>query len=202
MGADTVKAFILKVVLWLPAVFGAWYYMASLLTWPIKSLMHLWVPDLFPEVIAAVEQSGHFLHVVLESMPAQAAGGVPDAAPTRAAFQVNPLIYGYSMPLYTALLLASPGSENQKLMRWGTGMLILLPIQAWGVFFDILSKLLFFLGPEIAAAMAFSPAERELSALGYQFGYLILPAVAPLVIWLGLHRDFVATLVPGLAPES
>ena len=77
------------------------------------------------------------------------------------------------MPLFTALLFSSPGSENQKLRRWGLGMLILLPLQAWGVFFDILSKLLFFLGPETAAAMAFSPAQREMTALAYQFGYLI-----------------------------
>ena len=40
-------------------------------------------------------------------------------------------------------------------------------------------------------------------ALAYQFGYLILPAVTPIALWLGLNRDFIESLVhPAEEPEG
>jgi hypothetical protein len=44
--------------------------------------------------------------------------------------------------------------------------------------------------------MGTTPLTRELLALAYQLGYLILPAVTPILIWAALHRDFLGELVP------
>ena len=35
-------------------------------------------------------------------------------------------------------------------------------------------------------------------ALGYQVGMLLLPMIAPLVIWVGLNREFMTQLAPQL----
>jgi hypothetical protein len=113
------------------------------------------------------------------------------------AFAVNPHIYGWCVPLYTALILASPGTEGELWVRWLVGLLILLPVQLWGIGFDIAKTLLFDLGPEASAEPGFSSLQTNLVALGYQFGSLMLPAVAPLAIWLGQHREFVFGLRPG-----
>src|SRR5690606_25422566 len=50
----------------------------------------------------------------------------------------------------------------------------------------------------IAAGIAPDPV-----ALAYQFGYLILPAITPIALWLGLNRDFIESLVhPAEEPEA
>ena len=60
-------------------------------------------------------------------------------------------------------------------------------------------QLAFDLGPEIRGRLDLAPWALEATALGYQFGTLVLPAVAPVALWLGQHRIFVASLAPGMA---
>ena len=79
------------------------------------------------------------------------------------------------------------------------GLALLFPLQAWGIGFDILKTLAFDLGPEIRGRLDLAPWALEATALGYQFGTLVLPAVAPVALWLGQHRIFVASLAPGMA---
>ena len=50
--------------------------------------------------------------------------------------------------------------------------------------------------PAIAEQMGTTPLTRELLALAYQLGYLILPAVAPILIWAAFHRDFLREWLP------
>jgi hypothetical protein len=113
-------------------------------------------------------------------------------------FTINPLIYGYGLPLYSALVMAVPGSEWRKWLRWGSGVAILLTAQLFSVSMEILKSLLFDLGPEAARQLMLAPWQQELTALGYQFGYLILPAVLPIVLWIVQHRRYLTTLVPAL----
>lgn len=200
--SSPIKNYIVQVVLWLPLIFLAWFYFAPVLTWPLAQLLNAVMPGLFPDAITAIEQLGYGLDVVTAFNPPAGSASLPAGSVGLLVFEVNPLIYGYGFPLFTALVMAAPGAEKQKWIRWMLGLLILLPIQAWGVFFEILRTLLFFLGPEIHAAMNPTKMELDLVAFGYQFGYLILPAVSPVVIWLGLHRSFVASLAPNLSGDN
>ncbi len=199
MPRNPVKQFLLRVLLWIPVCFAVWYYMRGVIgipTWfGVKAIM----TGLFPETIRNIEFQGHLVNVVLQFTPEKVPG--LDILPGQVAemlFSVNSLMYGYSIPLYTGLLLASPGSERQKWIRWIIGFVILLLAQIWGVSFDILKTLLFNLEPAISGALGFSALQKELVVLGYQFGYLILPAVTPLVLWIGFHQEFIAELAPGL----
>jgi len=56
--------------------------------------------------------------------------------------------------------------------------------------------------PAIADQMGTTPLTRELLALAYQLGYLILPAVTPILIWAAFHRDFLSKLLPHLQPTT
>lgn len=199
MPRNPVKQFLLKVLLWMPVCFAVWYYMRGVIgvpTWlGVKAVM----VGLFAEIIRNIEFQGHLVNVVLQFTPENVPGlDIPPGQVAEMLFSVNSLMYGYSIPLYTGLLLASPGSERQKWIRWLTGFAILVLVQVWGVSFDILKSLLFNMEPAISASLGFSDLQKELVVLGYQFGYLILPAVAPLVIWIGFHQDFIAELAPGL----
>jgi len=199
MPRNPIKQFLLRVLLWMPVCFAVWYYMRGVIgipTWfGVKAIM----ASLFPDIIRNIEFQGHLVNVVLQFAPEKMPE--PEIPPDRVAemvFSVNSLMYGYSIPLYTGLLLASPGTEREKWFRWLTGFLLLVLVQVWGVSFDILKTLLFNLDPSISTSLGFSALQKELTVLGYQFGYLILPAVSPLVIWIGFHRKFIAELSPGL----
>lgn len=48
--------------------------------------------------------------------------------------------------------------------------------------------------PAVAAQTGFGPLQREAIVFAYQFGSLILPAVAPAVFWILTHRGFVERL--------
>ena len=200
MRPSPLKSFFLRVLLWLPVCFAGWYYLGGVIgvpTWlGVKTVM----TGLFPEIIRAIEFQGHLLDVVLRFTPEALPGlEIPPSQTAEMLFSVNSLTYGYGIPLYTGLVLASPGTERQKWLRWLVGLAVLILAQVWGVSFDILKTLAFDLDPAVSAGLALSPLQKELVALGYQFGTLILPPVTPLVLWIGLHRQFIGELSPALA---
>ncbi len=202
MPASPVKSFALKVILWLPLCFAVWYYMKGIVGVPtfflVDSIMTAWLPDFIKDI----EFQGHLLNVVLQFTPPSLPDiQVPEGQVAELVFSVNSLMYGYSIPLYTALILATPDEERAKWIHWVIGFIILVLAQTWGVSFDILKTLLFRLDASLSSQLGFTPYQKELVALGYQFGYLILPAVTPLVLWIGFHQKFIGELVPGMADK-
>lgn len=198
MPASPVKSFLWRVLLWLPICFACWYLMAALFTLPVAWVSHFLLVSLLPEAVRAVEPSGQFLDIVTAIPPPPSAASTAQGQIGELIFEINGLIYSYSLPLFTGLLLASPGSEKQKWLRWTFGAVVLLLVQAWGVSFDALKTILFNLGPDAAALVPMGDLGKNLVALGYQFGTLILPAVTPLILWIGLHREFLNQLAPGM----
>jgi len=191
-----VSRFSLHILLWLPICFGAWYYMAGVIALPVNLLTDWIMTGLFPELIREVSPNRQLLDVVCAFTPPEQPGlVVPEGQVAEIVFSINSLIYGYSIPLYSALILASPGNEMQKWLRWIVGFVVLSLVQVWGVSFDILKTLLFDLGKEVNTLLALTPMQKEAVVLGYQMGYLVLPAVTPLILWIGFHRDFLLELV-------
>ncbi|MCG8123641.1 MAG: hypothetical protein N0E55_06700 [Candidatus Thiodiazotropha taylori] len=200
---NPVAAFVLKVVFWLPVCLAGWYYLAPSLVWPVGLLSDWILTALFPQIFQGVEQQGDRLDfVTLLAMPAELLRGQQPGVSGDLVFTVNPLLYSYGLPLYTALSIATPGDakdEDLKWNKWLWGLPLLFLFQVWGVRFDGLKTLLFTLGPEISSQLAFSPIAMDGVALGYQLGYLILPSVLPLVIWVVQYRAYLTEMV--WAPE-
>jgi hypothetical protein len=189
----------LKVVLWLPVCFAVWYYMKGVIGVPTFFLVDWVMNNALPEFIKDIEFKGHLLNVVLQFTPPSLPDmKVPEGQVAELVFAVNSLAYGYSIPLYTALILATPGEERAKWIHWSIGFFILVLVQSWGVSFDILKTLTFRLDTSLSSQLGFSSLQKELVALGYQFGYLILPAVTPLILWIGFHQEFLGKLAPGI----
>lgn len=186
------SGFILRVVLWLPLCFAAWYFLSILFVIPLGAALDLFMTWLFPSVVKQVGPHGNSLVVVtalttdLETAKGMGIGNLT--------FELNPLIYGYCVPLYTGLLIASPGSYENQLLQWIGGMLVLYFVQIFGISADILKTIAFYLGPQARSLLGYPPWGYEVIALAYQLGYLILPAVMPLAIWFSQSRDFIATL--------
>ena len=195
-----VGGFFLRVLIWLPVIFVIWFYMAIVMSWPVTWLTNLLLPLLLPDAISGIEQNGYMLDIITRFIPALQAGvRVPENRVAEMVFSVNPLMYGYGIPLFTALLFATPeGEEGEKWFRWLVATAILILVQAFGVSMDALKTILFGMGPEVFAQMGFGKWQLEATALGYQLGYLILPAVTPVALWIGFHKKYIEQLAPGL----
>lgn len=184
--------FVLRVLLWLPICFAGWYFSSILWTLPVAeggSLISRWW---FPELIEGLYQNGNQLQVISAfavSMPEHGPEAVGELM-----FSVNPLSYGYSIPLYTALVLAAPGEDAIRAARWLMATLLLFGLQIFGVMTNVLKILLLDLHAQSAAVLSLPGWGNELLAIAYQFGYLILPPVAPIVLWVGQFQTQLAEL--------
>lgn len=193
-----IDRFLLHTLLWLVPMFALWYLLAPLLLMPIAGWTHFALSHLFPHAIAGVEQQGTAVDIITRFVapanPTQ--GAAPPGAQGQLVFTINALKYAYGLPLLLALTLATPTAWGEKAYRAVIGGLLLLPVPVWGIACDALKTLVFDMNPAIATQMGVTPFSRELLALAYQLGYLILPAVTPILIWAALHRDFLGELLP------
>ena len=122
---------------------------------------------------------------------AKAAGQViPPGAVAEAVLVVDPARYGYSLPIFLALLLAA--HSGRFFRKAIIGALVLVPFQAFTISMVLLKDLAFRSG---AGNETFTQLQLELIAYGYQLGSLLLPTVTPIVIWLWLDRHYVKTVL-------
>jgi hypothetical protein len=142
-----------------------------------------------------VGRAGHLVQLatsVMVKVPAgpDGAGGVGVLEPT-----VNPMVYAYSLPLFCGLAMATPVSGRRRALQLLIALTVIWTSQALGIVAEALKTLAFDAGPEGAAAIAGTGLSAPAIALAYQFSYLIVPAVVPAVLWIGLNRDFIERLV-------
>jgi hypothetical protein len=191
-----IDRFLLRTLLWLAPMFVLWYVLAPLLLKPVAGWTHFTLTTLFPHAIAAVEQQGTAVDIITRfTVAAPAEGSAPAGARGQLIFTINALKYAYGLPLLLALTLAAPIAAGEKLFRGVVGGLLLILVPVWGIACEALKVLVFDMDPAIAAQMGTTPLTRELLALAYQLGYLILPSVTPILIWAALHRDFLGELL-------
>jgi hypothetical protein len=181
-GLSPLARFVLVVLVWLPLTFAIWYFAAPLLLWPAALLVELVARTGFADIVRAVERSGAMLTFTTTLKPGQTiAGGVVSV-------DVNMLLYAFGLPLFAALTLAA---REPKRVKWLLlGYACLLPAIAWGVLADFLKNVAITAPPQVVSQTGFSAWQREAIAFAFQFGSLILPAVAPAVVWVLTHRSF------------
>lgn len=187
MGSVVGRLFV-KALGWLLVLLPTWLVVAGVFAAPAGLLAGQAMTMGFPFWVRGASRDGGTL--ILDTwLGVTAANGQPGYLVAEADF----LLYGYGTPLLAALLLAS--GARRALPKAALGALCLLPFQAFGVAMDWLRQSVLTAGPQVASQVAFDPIQRELVALGYQFGVLVLPALAPVLLWLALDRRFIATLL-------
>jgi hypothetical protein len=197
MSQRPIQRFILAVLVLLPLTFAAWYLAAVVhlapLTWLTEQLLQL----SFPQSILWMKLDSNTL-VLASNFGADASGAIvsPPVSEDLMGFHLNPLIYTYSLPLLLALILATPAANKLNQMLWAS--LLWLPLACFSMFFSVLKVLAFDVGLAFQQQQALSPWMLDLIALAYQTGTLILPMIAPLVIWMALNRQFLLKLAPQL----
>ncbi len=197
MRVTLIGRFLLLAIAWLALLLPLWYWAARWLATPpiwlagsvMKSLFR-WVDGFEQQGVTAV------LHTLVQVRVTGPSGDVlGELAP-----EVSYPVYGYGMVLLWAMLLAA------RTERWWlkglVGSLILIPVQAWGICFQWLRDVAIGAGPTGLAYLGYRQWALEVIAYGYQFGFLMLTPVAPIMLWLLFNKRFVAALWLEAALES
>lgn len=193
----TLKGFFAAALLWLVVALAVWYPLRQWLVLPSGWLAGEVMTSLFPGWVTGVELAGN-TQVLLTSLRVWSPGNRLGAL----APEANGLAYAYGAPLLAALLLAA------RTRRWWwklpVGLLALVPFQAWGICFTWLLQVAVVAGEQTRGQTRFGPLETNLIAVGYQFGFLILPTLVPVLLWLAFDRRVLAAaLIEGaLAGEA
>jgi len=210
------KPFVLTAAFWLPAMFFLWFTLSSPVAFPVVRLLSALFAGWMPELVRDVHQEFHnlvFAYQVQVQVP-----GMGSAALMIEEQRVNVLIYAYGLPLFLGLVMATPMSWARTFTQAGVGLVALTLAESFGVGTRMLFDIAFGAGPAVQAGLAeqgipaagsiAASAEAyvrtalaghglplDLVALLYQFGYLVVPAVVPVVLWIALNRRFLETLV-------
>lgn len=183
----------LHTLLWLPLCLAAWYLSAPYHIAVVGELAHLLVNIIQPGMLSALEQSGTDLAFVTTLVVHPEPGRTGILVP-----EVNPLLYTYGLAFFIALMLAA----NSKVWKIIVGSIALLPLQSWGIAFDLLAQVSIKLGPDIADQVGIFGWQREAVALSYQIGNLIFPSLVPVVLWVSFNRAFIKSLLGAQAGNT
>ena len=183
----TIKELFLLAALWLPLGFFLWFYFGAFLIRPTVLLVDWLAQITVPELVSGLSQVQYKIQVDTW-IPNERTG---DTAKT----VVNPLIYAYGIPLFFGLVMATPPlSAARRLLQLAGGYVLLTLVQCWGVFWEIMKDLSLRMGPLAAEMVNDTGLTPTLIALCYQLGYLILPAVTPIAMWILFNRDFLVRI--------
>ncbi|MDX2427567.1 MAG: exosortase H-associated membrane protein [Xanthomonadales bacterium] len=169
-------------VLWMVFGFMLWYYLSAFHGAPVRILSSEILSALlgsdFQSIIPNPDR--HYLFQVQTNIPFQ----FPDGSREALGFIVNPLIFGYGLPLLFGLVMASGVSMLRKLGVLLGGYVGVMLIQVWGVVWQSLKMLSFNFGGAASQVITDAGIPADLIALCYQLGVLIFPPLVPIIIWV------------------
>ena len=202
------KRFMLAALLWLPLGFFVWFQFASPLVWPVIQLAKLVLLKAWPTLFTAISQGADLLDAqgrvlghpgyLMQISSGVLVNAAAPGAPAKFGFLepvVNPMIYGYALPLFAGLVLATPLAPRRRALQIIGGGALIWVAQAFGVVAESLKSVSLDAGPEGMEAIRRIGLHPEAIALSYQFGYLILPALVPAALWIVCNRPFIESLV-------
>jgi hypothetical protein len=167
-----------------------WMQVSSWTSYPVAGLTHLVLEQSAEYWVRSVETSPG--HIEVDTRIAVTLPGA-QTGPGRAELvaEANPARYGYGLPLLVALLLAA--RSRHLLKKITLGYLLLLIPQTFSLTFELLRQIMTTGGR--SGGLNISQWQMEGIAMGYQVGSLLLPTLAPVLLWLWLERAFFAAVV-------
>ena len=168
--------------LWMVFGFMLWYYLSAFHGVPVRILANeiltRWLGSEFMNIIPNPDH--HYLFQVQTRLMFLFSDGSREAL----GFIVNPLVYGFGLPLLFGLVMASGVSLLRKIGTLLLGYLCIMLVQVWGVVWQSLKMLAFNFGPEAHQIVIDAGISDELIAMCYQLGVLIFPPLVPIVLWV------------------
>jgi hypothetical protein len=162
--------------------FMIWYYLSAFHGIPVRLGVEQLLKSTLGENISQLisNPNKHYLIQVETQIPFK----FPDGTTEALGFIINPLVYGYGLPLLFGLVMGSNNSIVRKLVTLLAGYLTVMVVQIWGVYWQSLKMLMFNFGPEAQQLVSDAGISATVVALCYQLGALIFPALAPVIVWV------------------
>jgi hypothetical protein len=191
---SVIGGFFVRALLYLIPALALWYWVRDYVVMPVAWLAEQAMRHLFPGWVSGTELDG-INQTLVTRLGVPVSGRVADLMP-----EVSVLTYCYGLPLLLALFLAA----HAKGLWWKFPVCAvgLLPFQAWGVCFAWLLQVAVQSGPFTRTTTYFTSWDMNLIGLGYQMGFLLLPTLVPLLMWMYLERSFVITVAVEGAMEG
>lgn len=167
-----------RALLLLPVFLLAWWLASAALGWVAGSLAKMAIASVAGPTRMASEGATLHYEITLASRsdPLRDAGAV-------AGLEVKSGTYTFGIALFLALALAAPQSRRAGRIAAGVAILAVLP--AWGIAFDALRQLA--VTESLMPILRWGGGFRNLVALGYQAGSLLLPSLGPIIAWMALN---------------
>ena len=105
---------------------------------------------------------------------------------------VRPAQYAYGLPIFLALVLAARGKG--RWVRVLGGYVLLLPFQAFSLTMSALMQMVQSAQTDIRL-LRIDQWQMEAIIYGYQWGSLVVPTLAPILLWLWMDRSFVSDVL-------
>ena len=186
--------FVAKLFGLLAIMFALWHVTASVLAAPVAlaatALLQWWLPGLVEQ---AYLEGTTFLVITTIG---EADGQMMSAAVAGNQLQLSneTRLLSYSVPFYAALHFATP--MEGRIERFTRGLLVLWVLMLLGLIAMVLKDMMLTFGDVMFSRGALLPPPAAI-ALVYQFSVLLVPTVAPLLLWGNAARDnpLLATLL-------
>lgn len=181
------RQFLLFVFALLIPCFALWTLASGPMAIPAIGFVSSMLSHWFPDTVNALYANGPEA-VLMTEFGERAGQAIPlSQAEYRLGFQINTRILSYSLPFYTALHFATQKKQYFSSYLWG--VLVLYILFVLGLISLCLKELMvnlganFFNQPEV-----FVPNADVISIL-YQFCVLIVPTLAPIILWIAQSRE-------------
>ncbi len=192
LGAPTtIRRFFVRALLLMPVAFTVWYLLVPALHWPIRWFLAGMAALGYPEFLTQVNQTLPGFELITSLTPGAEAGRPfrPGAVITT---ELDARIYTWGTALMATLTLAAWDKSRWSYLWYG--FLVLLPFQMAAVF-AVAIKEMVLSSRAVMAQVEWAQWQFEAVAYLYQFSTLMMPPVTAVVVWLVLHREFVAKFV-------
>ena len=218
MKLTPLREFVIKAMLFLPLAFALWFALNSVVAYPVARatvpIVEWLVPGMVNEAAQDYFRIGFSYIANVGNVP-----GLPGSRLLVDQQALNVLIYAYCIPLFFGLVAATPLNWRNTFLQWGVGSFVMFLSITAGAVAGMLFMMMFGVENAVIAALreeGFAAVAQQAGAaaamdvtqrmsehglgpnavgLLYQFTYLILPPVVPIVTWIMLNRNFLESLV-------
>ena len=181
--------FVLSAFGWIVALTLLWSQVSAWTSYPVAVLSHIALEQGAPMWVRQVRLKPGSMEVdTAVAVPVPQAGG----RLAEITVEADPARYAYGLPIFLALLLAA--RSKGRAVRAVAGYVLLLPAQAFSLTFYTLMQII--LAAQLNVRfLRIAQWQLEAIVYGYQIGSLVLPTLAPIVLWLWMSRQFVVDVV-------
>lgn len=183
--------FVGLIFLWLIPCFAAWVSISGALVFPAVWVNNVLLTSALPDIVHSFTNAGpqailttHFGVIDGDIVTARLAG-------YRLGYPINTRILSYSLPFYAALHFATEttagaATGGNNYLKFGKGLVILYPLLILGLLAVNLKNLMLGLGGIFIES---NSAAGSVIAMTYQLSTLMIPSLAPLLVWAWQSRE-------------